>query len=123
MSKQKESRLTNAISYFTPMPLLEVYRLLLPALVPDVVYDADSSAALYPETGDGIGSVVQLVSGIRGPAGLAVDSDYISSDANKAANARLFVTLLEGKLLRFDIHDMLGPLAGFLSLFTPLHLV
>ena len=52
-----------------------LYRLLLPALVPDVVYDADSSAALYPETGDGIGSVVQLVSGIRGPAGLAVDSD------------------------------------------------
>ena len=90
-----------------------LYRLLLPALVPDTVYDADSSAAMYPSTGDYVGSEVQLVSGIRGPVGLAVDRDYISSNVDKAANARLFVTLLEGKLLRFDMSDILGPTAGF----------
>merc|ERR1711937_899147 len=64
-------------------------------------------------TGDGVGSAVQLVSGIRGPVGLAVDSNYMSSSVNKAADARLFVTLLEGKLLRFDMKDILGATANF----------
>lgn len=90
-----------------------LYRLLLPALVPDTVYDADGNAAMYPATGDGIGSAVQLVSGIRGPVGLAVDIDYMSSNVNKAADARLFVTLLEGKLLRFDMKVILGATSNF----------
>merc|ERR1711988_257467 len=63
--------------------------------------------------GDGIGSAVQLVSGIRGPVGLAVDIDYMSSNVNKAADARLFVTLLEGKLLRFDMKVILGATSNF----------
>jgi FtsP/CotA-like multicopper oxidase with cupredoxin domain len=91
-----------------------MYRALFPAMVPGSVYDADASATTYSydSLDDAHGVSVQLATGLRGPVALTVDVAYMSSSHNERTDSRLFVSLLEGKLLRFDMTMVLGATAA-----------
>lgn len=98
-----------------------LYRTLLPAMVVGTVYDADPAASMYGATAAGIGgsSSVEIASGLRGPVSVYIDGAYFSSSVNERAGARLFLSLLEGKLLRFDMSLILGPSSGLPLAFRP----
>ena len=67
---------------------------------------------MYRNTGTGIGEPIKVVTGIRDPVAIHIDENYRSSISEDRAGARLFLTLLEGKVLRFDMSAIIGAIAN-----------
>jgi hypothetical protein len=95
-----------------------VWRLLVPALIPESVYSADSSKTIYSSEDYSshstyMGVPTAIITGLRSITGSNIDEIYRTTSAYASTQARFFMSLMEGKVLKMSVVSLLGPVSDF----------